>query len=55
VTENLHPGDKVRVTFDNAVVTAVDEGTGHVAIGSPRFYGRGWFNQDQVQLREPEQ
>lgn len=53
VPPRLHPGDLVQVTFDNAVLIAYDEGTGKAAVGSPRFYGRGWFDADQVVAREP--
>lgn len=44
----MKPGTKVEVTFDNAVVTEVDEENGRVKVVSPRFFGGGWFDLAKV-------
>ena len=42
----LKVGDRVEVTFDNGVVSAIRGD--QVRVGSARFYGGGWFEASKV-------
>lgn len=48
----LSKGDRVSVTFHNGVVSAISDDGRRVMVNSPRFYGGGWFEVEDVTLRE---